>query len=119
MAGAGLGYFLFHAIVQFGLYALILPGALTGLGCGSLSRHRSIVLGTVCAVVGAIAGIIAEWQYAPFVKDGTLSYFLAHLQDLRRSTQFLIVLGSVMAFWFGLGRSGGAWLRKHASAPVR
>lgn len=116
IAGAFLGFYLFQVIAGQGLYAIILPGALAGLGCGSFSRHRSVSLAVVCSVVGAIAGILAEWQFAPFIKDDSLVYFLSHLHDLKRSTQFLIVVGGVMAFWFGLGRSSGAWLRKQTVA---
>ena len=112
IAGACLGYILFHVIARQGFYALVLPGALTGIVCGSLSRHRSIILGIVCALVGTTAGIITEWRFAPFTQDNSFGYFILHLHQLRSFTQLLIVIGGMLAFWFGLGRNGGAWLRK-------
>lgn len=112
VVGASLGYFLFQAIVSQGFYALILPGALTGMGCGSLSRRRSVPLGCMCAVIAAAVGILAEWQFAPFVADRSLGYFITHLHELKSVTQGMLLIGTIMAFWFGLGREGGAWLRK-------
>tara|TARA_R110002095_G_scaffold142661_1_gene123564 strand:+ start:432 stop:857 length:426 start_codon:yes stop_codon:yes gene_type:complete len=114
IAGACLGCFLFHAFTRQGFYAMVLPGALAGIGCGSLSRHRSLILGVACAFIGAIAGVFAEWQYAPFIKDKSLGYFLMHLHQLRPLSQFLIFAGSLLAFWFGMGRNGGVWPRRQA-----
>lgn len=107
IAGAALGCLLFLLIARQGFYAMALPGALTGLGCGSFSRRRSVGLGIASAVVGAIAGIVAEWLFAPFVKDRSLTYFLTHLQELKPFTQAMIALGAGLAFWFGMGRNGG------------
>lgn len=104
IVGACLGYYLLQILAQQGFYAIVLPGALTGLGCGYLSRHKSIQLGILCAIVGAIAGILSEWKIAPFIKDDGLGYFLLHLHQVRPFSLFLIVVGSLMAFWFGLGR---------------
>lgn len=116
IAGACLGYFAFQGIARQGFYALVLPGALTGIGCGSLSRHKSILLGIACALLGTLAGIVTEWRFAPFKKDDSFGFFLTHLHQLSSVTQFLIILGGIMAGWFGLGRDGGAWLRKQAVA---
>lgn len=116
MAGACLGYFLFQIIARQGFYAIVLPGALTGIGCGSLSRRRSILLAIACALIGIVAGIVAEWKFAPFNKDQSFGFFISHLHQLRPVTKALIVVGGIMAFWFGLGRHGGAWLRKKSTA---
>ena len=113
IAGASLGYILFHIIARQGFYALVLPGALTGIGCGSLSRRRSIMLGIVCALVGTLAGFFTEWSFAPFTQDNSFGYFISHLHGLRPFTQLLIVVGGILAFWFGLGRNGGAWFRRN------
>lgn len=117
VVGASLGYLLFFVLTRQGLYAIVLPGALTGLGCGSLSGRRSIPLGIGCAVVGVAVGIVAEWHFAPFIKDRSLLFFITHVHQLRTVSQVLILLGGVLAFWFGLGRTGGAWLRKRPVSP--
>ena len=112
VAGGIVGYYVFFAIARQGFYALALPGALIGLGCGALSGRKSVPLGIVSGILGLIVGIYTEWRFAPFIKDRSLSFFLAHVPDLSRVTQVLIVLGGGVAFWFGLGRQGGVWPRK-------
>jgi hypothetical protein len=77
---------------------------LLGLGAGLAARGRSITLGIVCAVAAVVLAAIAEWQMFPFVKDKSLSFFLAHLHQLRLSTLIMIGLGAVFAYWFGQGR---------------
>jgi hypothetical protein len=111
LVGAFLGYLLFVAIAGQGFYAIVLPGALSGVGCGALSRRKSNTLGIICGVLGLIAGILAEWRFAPFIADKGLFYFLTHIHELTRFTQVLILLGAAFAFWFGRGRKGGAWVR--------
>ena len=112
VVGAVLGYFLFVALAGQGFYAIVLPGALAGLGCGALSGRKSNLLGIICVIIALIAGILSEWRMAPFLADRSLRYFLAHLHQLRGFTHFLILLGGFCAFWFGRGRAGGAWLRR-------
>jgi len=41
VVGAFLGYLLFVAIAGQGFYAIVLPGALAGVGCGALSGRKS------------------------------------------------------------------------------
>ena len=45
--GGAIGYFAFFLLASQGLYALVLPGALVGLGFGALSRRRSLLDGIV------------------------------------------------------------------------
>jgi hypothetical protein len=117
VVGALLGYLLFVAIAGQGFYAIVLPGALAGVGCGALSGRKSTGLGIVCAILGLAAGIFAEWRFSPFIADNSLFYFLTHIHELTRFTQILILLGAAFAFWFGRGRKGGAWLRRHEVRP--
>jgi len=102
--GGGLGFWLFVVIVRQGFYAIVLPGALLGLGCGILMRQRCTALGVVCAVLGLAVGILAEWYVFPFRADHSLGYFLANLHELRPFTLAMIALGGFLAFWFGRGR---------------
>ena len=113
--GAVLGYFLFFVIARQGFYAIILPGALLGLGCGALSGRQSVALGITCGVLGLAVGIYTQWSFAPFVKDKSFSFYLSHLLDVNRVSQILILVGTALAFWFGMGREGGVWIRKKKS----
>jgi len=118
IVGAVLGYFLVFVIARQGFYAIALPGALLGLGCGALSGRKSAALGIICGVFGLAVGIYTQWRFAPFIKDESLSFYLAHLLDVNRVTQILILLGAILAFWFGMGREGGAWIRKRRNVAV-
>ena len=116
--GAAVGYYGFFWIARQGLYALILPGALLGLGCGALSGRRSMALGIVCGVLAVALGVYIEWRFAPFVEDAGFGYFVAHLHELTPVTRIMIGLGGFLAFWFGLGRKGGVWhWRRRAQRP--
>ena len=111
VAAGAAGCWLFLRIAEQGFYAVALPGALLGWGCGALSGRKSVALGIACGVLGLLLGIYSEWQFAPFVADGSLRYFLTHLQDLSVVTQVMILIGAACAYWFGVGREGGAWPR--------
>ncbi|MBN2023883.1 MAG: hypothetical protein JW809_13960 [Pirellulales bacterium] len=86
------------------LDALVLPGALAGLGCGLLSGGRSWVLAVLCGLGGLGLGIVSEWKSFPFVANGSPIYFVIHLHRVRTVAKIMIVLGAAFGFWFGLGR---------------
>ncbi len=104
LMGGTLGYAAFFVLAGQGFYAMVLPGALLGLGCGLLSGIKSIPLGVVCAVIGLALGIYTEWRFAPFKIDDSLAFFIAHLFELNTVKLIMIAVGAVAAFWFGLGR---------------
>jgi membrane protein YqaA with SNARE-associated domain len=116
--GGALGYFAFDLLAGQGFYALVLPGALLGLGCGFLSGIRSNGLGVVCAIAALLLGIFIEWQFFPFIDDGGLTYFLKHLHELKSMTIIMIVLGGLAGYWFGVGRAEGAESRRSESNAV-
>jgi hypothetical protein len=103
--GGVVGYFVFFWLTRQGLYALALHGALVGLGCGLVSGGKSRGLGVVCGVAGAALAVITEWQFAPFVKDDGLWYFVTHLHQLRGIALIAIVASGLFGFWFGEGRN--------------
>jgi len=55
-------------------------------------------------VVGAVlVGILADWQFEPFIADASLGYYLKHLYQLQPITIIMIVVGAAMAYWMGVG----------------
>lgn len=101
--GFGLCWFL---CVKMGLYAVAMPGAFLGLGCGTLSRVRSIPLGLACMVAGFALGVVSEWFLFSFTADDSLGYFLKNLSQVGNPNRMwtFIGLGTLFAGWFGLGR---------------
>ena len=114
--GGALGHFLFIVIYHQGFYAMILPGALLGMGCGLLSGRRSIGLGIVCALLALGLGLWTEWKYFPFKADGSFLYFLKNIQKLNAITLIMIALRGFAGYWFGCGREGGVW--KHSTPAL-
>lgn len=99
--GGLVGFLAFEWIVDQGLYAMILPGALLGLGAGLLARHESKARGLVCAGAALILGLFAEWHAFPFVADASPGYFLGHLHELKPITWIMIGLGVFFAYRWG------------------
>ena len=103
--GGTAGYFAFEWILRQGFYAMILPGAALGLGFGASTCERSSVYGLVSAILAVGLGVFVEWRFFPFVKDGSFTFFITHVHQLRPVSLLLIALGGVLAFWLGIGRT--------------
>ena len=103
--GGYVGYWLFFWIRRQDFYAMAVPGALLGLGCGLLARHSSKARGMVCGAAGVALGLYTEWKHAPFQADDSFLYLLSHPQLLRPLTIAMIGLGAFLAYW--LGKDGG------------
>jgi hypothetical protein len=101
--GGVAGYFVFLWIVRQGFYALILPGATVGLGCGALSRGRSQALGVVCGLLAVFVGLLADWGFEAFKVNASFGYFLKHAYELEPITIIMIVAGAALAYWLGVG----------------
>ena len=98
LLGGLLGYHAFFWAFKQGFYAMILPGALLGLGASfARCRHRAIPI--VCALGALWLGLFTEWRGRPFLADGSWSYFVSHLGKLKPMTWVMISLGTVLAFW--------------------
>jgi general stress protein CsbA len=96
--GALVGYLGFVALLQRGLYAVILPGGLLGLFAG-IPRNRSRFVAVVCSLLAIAAGLLAEYRVAPFVADARIGYFLLHVSDLQPITLLSIGTGGAIGFW--------------------
>jgi hypothetical protein len=110
--GGAIGYYIFFYATRQGLYPMVLPGAMVGLGCGTLLGMKSNAMGIVCGLSGLFLSFFIEWQFAPFAVDRSFGYFITHLHQLRSMTLILIVIGALLGFSFGRGREGGVWLRR-------
>jgi hypothetical protein len=99
--GGVLGYWAFFAIVRQGFYALVLPGALVGMGCGLLAQHRSFARGIVCGLAGLVLGLYTDWGFEKFNADRSFQYFATHFYKLEPVTLFMIAAGGLIAFWTG------------------
>jgi hypothetical protein len=98
LAGGIAGYFGFVALLQYGFYALALPGGLVGL-LGGVVATRSRIVSVACGVMGVAAGVLTEHRHAPFIADTGLAYFVAHAADLPSFTLVQIAAGGLIAFW--------------------
>jgi hypothetical protein len=102
-AGGMVGYLAFAWLVGQGFYALAIPGATLGLGCGLSSGQRSMITGVACGIVATLLGIFIEWRFFPFVNDDSLGYFVSHLFELQAVTLLMIAAGGLLGTYFGMG----------------
>lgn len=108
--GGLVGYAAFFWLWRQGLYAIVLPGALLGLGCGLFAQRSSWTMGLVAGLAGLLLGLFTEWRFM----GGEMGFweFLGSAGQLQRSTQVLIILGGLFAAWFGRGRNDPVFRRR-------
>ena len=109
-AGGLIGYFVFGWLVSQGIYAPAIPGVFLGFGGGFVAKQRNVPVAATCGVVALALCLFAEWRHFPFTYDGSLSYFLAHLADLRPLALIMVGLGGFAGFWF-------VWRSRNSRAP--
>lgn len=103
--GGIVGYFAFAWFYNQGFYAMVLPGAALGIGCGAFVRGRFPALGIACGIAAVGLGLFTEWKFFPFIKDDGLMYFLTHVHELKPVSLLMIGLGGVIAYYYGAGRT--------------
>ena len=107
LLGAGIGGFLgymgFFWLAHQGLYGLILPGGLLGMGAG-IANTRSKYISVVCGLLALALGFFTEWRFAPFAADDSLGYFVSHVHELRPITLLMIAAGALLGFWIPFNR---------------
>ena len=86
VVGGVLGYFLFFWLLGRGYYALVVPGALVGVGAG-VFRSTSRLTPLTCAVLALAIGYFTEWRFA------------GRVQDLPDLAMIMIALGTFAGFW--------------------
>jgi hypothetical protein len=87
-----------------GFYALVLPGALVGIGAGMVLKERSVPLMVICGLMGLGFGIFSEWRFGPFMVDKSFGYFIRHLPDLLPLTKLMLAMCGVCGAYFARGR---------------
>ena len=102
--GGAIGYLVFWWLTKSGFYGMIVPGALLGLGAGLAARGQSVTLGILCALTALVLSVIAEWSLFPFVRDGSLVYFVTHVHTLPAIKLIMMAMGVGLAYWLGQGR---------------
>ena len=118
VVGGYAGYKLFFWIANQGLYALVLPGAAIGMGCGLLARHPSVARGIACAVAALGLGLYTEWKFAPFDADDRFAFLILHFYKLKPITQIMIGLGAALAYYLGKDAGFLAPRKGKLSAPT-
>ncbi len=103
-AGAAIGSFTYFQLLNQGWDGLAIPGALTGLGFGLLSRRSFLSAGFVCALLGLVVMLWCQWQSLINFKDQEIGEFIELIPNLNNGTKVMLAVGTVMAFWFGRGR---------------
>jgi hypothetical protein len=98
------GYFLFGWLLGRGMYAMVVPGALIGLGCGLLLGKRSHLMGINCAIAALVVAVICQWKFLPFAKDDSLEFLLRNFHHIPGTQLFMMLAGAVVAWWCGQGR---------------
>jgi hypothetical protein len=98
--GGALGYWLFFWFARHGFYALIIPGALLGFGCGLFAQHRSTVRGIVSGVAAFLLTVYTDFGFEG--QDGeSLRYFVTRYHELGPVTLLMTVVGTLLGFWMG------------------
>ena len=93
---------------SMGLYTVALPGAFVGLGCGTLSRTRSIPLCVFCAVAGCLIGFYAEWWNHPFLVDKSFNFFINNLSGVE-TTNLVVCWIGIHVWQLGLDWDANRW----------
>ena len=98
IVGGLFGHFAFLWILKQGLYAMVLPGGLLGLGAG-WTRNSSRGLAIVCGLMALALGLFSEWRAFPFKADPSFGFFLTHVGKLQPISLLMIGLGGFIGFW--------------------
>ena len=101
IAGALAGYFLFDFLLGYGMYAGVVPGAFVGIGFGIAARQENLIAGILCGFFGLLFGFWCDAATNAPPED-LLTYFKTFAQ-VPIANKVMIVIGGLMAGWFGRG----------------
>ncbi len=105
ITGAIVAFYLYRYTLQFGMVFMALPGALAGLGCGYLSKIRSIPLGIVAASVSIATAIFMRYSNWVLVDQHSFGHYLSNgIWWSSMSGKLMIGTSGLFGFWLGIGR---------------
>ncbi|TWT37521.1 hypothetical protein KOR34_24730 [Posidoniimonas corsicana] len=103
IGGAVVGAVVFVLLARIGLHAGMLMGAGAGWGVQLAVRDRNLATGVIALIAGLVSSVLAEWHCFPFLADGSLPYFLAHLHEVNFIHLLLLAGGVVVGFFWAKG----------------
>jgi hypothetical protein len=98
IAGGVLGYLGSLLMAHWGFFAVIMPGALVGLGAG-MFRCRSVVLAVACGLLALLFGLVTLWRIYSVFSDDRVGVFLSHIHQFSPVTYVLLAVGTAIGFW--------------------
>lgn len=104
--GGAVGFFITGWLARQGLYSVLVPGALIGIG-SLAGRFPNFIIPLLLSICSVALVYLTEWKYFPFAKDNSLSYFISHLSSLKPLTHVMALLGGVISFWLPFSKSRG------------
>jgi hypothetical protein len=104
IVGGAIGYGVFVMLSRFGIYAIILPGALIGIAASYGSRMYSLPLGIICAVAALPVSLLAHGHLFRFIQDDSLQYLFLNFYKLPTMELVMMLFGVFAAFYFGKGQ---------------
>ena len=99
--GGAVGVMVVRLAAQSGFYAMPLIGLAVGFGATLIARRHNLAIALIAAIVTITASLLAEWWLFPFTRDGSLTYFVQHIGDLKGFSLLLHGIGAAIAFWIG------------------
>lgn len=106
--GAVVGVVGHWAMLRAGYHMAGVAGIGLALGVSPAARTPSLPWGLSTALLALAASLLTDWWFRPFLVDGSLRYYLAHVGELAPRSLASLVVAAGLGFWFGRGRRRGA-----------
>lgn len=108
VVGGAIGVAAHWGSVHAGYHMAGVAGIGLALGVSAGARSRSLAWGVVTAGLAVALSLVTDWWLRPFLADGSLSYFLAHLGDLSPLSKASLLAAGLLGYYFGRGRRPAA-----------
>jgi len=98
VVGGLIGLLIFEWFLRYGLFAMIAPGGLLGVGA-SFFRHRFKALPLITGVAALLLGMYAEWRHWPFKADESFTYLVLHAYKFDPPDLLMILAGAALGLY--------------------